>query len=381
MRGENMKKIYITSLHLMHGGVEMAITAVSNALVRRGYEVEILCTYNLGEPAYPLDSRVQVTYLTNVRPNRDEFKQAIREKNLLGILREGLYAVRVLRLKRKVLINQFRNIRDGIIISTRNEDSVLLSRYGQKGVRKIAQLHHDHCFDQKLLRDFRNNYNNIDIFTLLTPKLQQEVSEIMKNNPRTQCVTMPNFLPATEAMADVAVENQVVAVGRLDPVKGFLRLIQLWKSVYEKTGTVLKIIGGGNQREELEKEIAALGLENAVVLTGMMDHNAVLAEMKKSVFYAMSSLNEGFGFVIIEAMAQGTPVIAYDVRVGPCAIITEGKDGFLIPDGNAQAFAEKAIALIENSDLRAQMSQGALARAEDFTEEAIMNIWEKILTV
>ena len=54
----------------MHGGVEMAITALSNALVRRGYEVEILCTYNLGTPAYPLDSRVQVRYLTQVRPNR-----------------------------------------------------------------------------------------------------------------------------------------------------------------------------------------------------------------------------------------------------------------------------------------------------------------------
>ena len=93
------KKIYITSLHLSHGGIEMAITALSNALVRRGYEVEILCTYHLGEPAYPLDSRVQVTYLTDVKPNREEFKRAIQRKNLPGIFREGLYAVRVLRLK------------------------------------------------------------------------------------------------------------------------------------------------------------------------------------------------------------------------------------------------------------------------------------------
>ena len=45
-----MEKIYITSLHLMHGGVEMAISLLGNALVKRGYDVEILCTYNLGEP-------------------------------------------------------------------------------------------------------------------------------------------------------------------------------------------------------------------------------------------------------------------------------------------------------------------------------------------
>lgn len=374
-------KVSITALHLMHGGIEMAITALSNALVRRGYPVEILCTYRLGEPAYALDSRVQVTYLTDVHPNREKFKQAIRQKNLPGIFREGLYALRVLRVKKKVLIEQFRNIQEGVIISTRNEDSVLLSKYGQKGVLKIAQLHHDHCFDKKLYRDFVQNYNNIDIFTLLTPQLQQEVAEMMKDNHNTKCIVMPNFLPDAPACPESAQrENQAVAVGRLHPVKGFLRLIRLWKPVYEKTGTVLKIIGGGEQQEELEKEIIAQGLENAVILTGMLDHNTVLAEMKKSVFYAMSSLNEGFGFVIIEAMAQGTPVIAYDVRVGPCAIITDGKNGFLIPDGNAQAFAEKAIALIENSDLHAQMSKGALERAEDFTEEAIMNIWEKILT-
>lgn len=374
------KKVSITALHLKHGGIEMAITSLSNALVRRGYEVEILCTYNMGKPAYPLDSRVQIKYLTDVRPNREEFKQALRSKNLPGILREGVYAVRVLGLKKQVLKKQFKSIREGVIISTRNEDTVLLSRYGREGVRKIAQLHHDHNFDQKLLRDFKKNYKNIDAFTLLTPQLQQEVSEIMKNNRRTRCVTMPNFLPEMDVPAgNTILENQVVAVGRLHPEKGFLRLIQLWKSIYEQTGTILKIIGDGNEREALQKEISQQGLEKAVILTGAMDHDAVLAEMRKSVFYAMTSLNEGFGFVIIEAMAQGTPVIAFDVRVGPRAIITQDVDGFLIPDGDEKAFAEKAVALINNPEKRAEMSCAALIRAKDFTEEAVMQEWERLL--
>ena len=373
-------KIYITSLHLMHGGVEMAITALSNALVRRGYEVEILCTYNLGTPAYPLDSRVQVRYLTQVRPNREEFKQAVRQKNIPGIVREGLYAVRVLRLKKQVLIEQFRKIRSGVIISTRNEDSVLLSRYGNAGVRKIAQLHHDHCFDKKLLRDFTNNYENIDVFTLLTDQLQQEVAEMMKNNRRTKCVTMPNFLPAGEEKApDVTAENQVVAVGRLHPVKGFLRLIRLWKPVFEQTGTVLKIIGGGEQQEELEKEIAAQGLEDGVILTGSMEHDRVLEEMKKSVFYAMTSHSEGLPFVMIEAMSQGLPAIAYDVRVGPRAVIEDGKNGFLIAEDDEKAFAEKAVLLIKDPEKRAQMSSAALKRADDFTEEAVVAKWEALI--
>lgn len=371
------KKIYITSLHLMHGGVEMAITALSNALVRRGYQVEILCTYNLGEPAYPLDSRVQVRYLTGVHPNREEFKQALKQKNIPAIIREGLYAVRVLWLKKKVLIEQFRSIREGIIISTRNEDSVLLSKHGNEGVLKIAQLHHDHCFDKKILRDFARNYQNIDIFTLLTDQLRQEVAEIMKGNHRTKVITMPNFLP--EMKTETAEPtNQAVAVGRLHPVKGFLRLIRLWKPIYERTGTVLKIIGGGEQRQELEQEIAAQGLQGGVVLTGAMEHDRVLEEMKKSVFYAMTSLNEGFGFVIIEAMSQGIPVIAYDVRVGPRAIIEDGKNGFLIPENDEKTFAEKAALLITNPKKRAQMSMAALKRAEAFSEKTILDKWEAL---
>lgn len=372
-------KVYITSLHLSHGGIEMAITALSNALVSRGYPVEILCTYNLGEPVYPLDSRVKVTYLTDVRPNREEFKKAVRQKNIPGIVREGLYAVRVLHLKKQVLKEQFRKIREGVIISTRNEDSVLLPKYAREGVLKIAQLHHDHCFDKKLLRDFANNYGNIDIFTLLTDQLQQEVAEIMKDNQHTKCVTMPNFLPAAEEKTqDVTAENQVVAVGRLHPVKGFLRLIRLWKPVFEQTGTVLKIIGGGEQLEELENEIAAQGLQDGVILTGAMEHEKVLEEMKKSVFYAMTSHSEGLPFVMIEAMSQGLPAIAYDVRVGPRAVIQNDMNGFLIAENDEKAFAEKAVLLIKDPEKRAQMSRAALKRAENFSEETVVAKWEAL---
>ena len=373
------KKIYITSLHLMHGGVEMAITALSNALVKRGYQVELLCTYNLGEPAYPLDDRVQIRYLTDVHPNRDEFKQAIRSKNLLAILRAGRSAVRVLRRKKQVLIEHFKKIREGIIISTRNEDSVLLSKYGNESVLKIAQLHHDHGFDRKLTEDFAHRYQNIDYFTLLTPQLQQEVAEMMKNNRRTKCVAMPNFLPEQQNTPDVPLENQAVAVGRLHSEKGFLRLIQAWKPIHEATGTVLKIIGGGDQRETLEQEIAAQGLQEGVILTGAMSHGGVLEEMKKSVFYAMTSHSEGFGFVIIEAMEQGTPVIAYDVRTGPRAILEDGTNGFLVTDGDAKSFTEKALQLIRNPQLREQMSQAAKKRAADFTEDAVLRQWESLL--
>ena len=161
-----MKTVYITSLHLQHGGVEMAIASLANALIKRGYSVEILCTYNLGEPAYPIDSRVNITYLTDVHPNRDEFLEALRTHNFVRILSQGIYSLRVLYLKYSTMVKTIKKISDGVVISTRNEHSVILSKYGQESVKKIAQLHHDHMFDRKLLKDFQNHYGNIDYFVL-----------------------------------------------------------------------------------------------------------------------------------------------------------------------------------------------------------------------
>ena len=105
-----MKTVYITSLHLQHGGVEMAIASLANALIKRGYSVEILCTYNLGEPAYPIDSRVNITYLTDVHPNRDEFLEALRTHNFVRILSQGIYSLRVLYLKYSTMVKTIKKI-------------------------------------------------------------------------------------------------------------------------------------------------------------------------------------------------------------------------------------------------------------------------------
>ena len=376
-----MKKIYITSLHLQHGGVEMAITLLANALVKRGYAVEILCIYHLGEPVYEMDDRVKVTYLSNVHPNREEFKDALAQHNICGIIREGIYAMKVLYLKKNLMVKKFREIDEGVIISTRNEHSVLLSKYGQNNVKKIAQLHHDHNFNRRLLEDFRNHYKNIDIFVLLTDLLKQEVENVMKENKHTKCVVIPNFLK-DELYKKSEHSNgrpQIVTVGRLHEVKGFQRLIKTWKEMDFKDDVVLKIIGEGEEREELEKLIAEYHLEGRVVLTGAMNHDSVMSEMQKSILYVMTSYSEAFPFVLIEAMANGLPIVAYDVRVGPGAIIKDSLTGFLVPDGDEDEFRNRVELLVEDTELRKKMSDSALERSRLFMENTVMEKWLDIL--
>lgn len=374
-----MKKVYITSLHMMHGGVEMAITLLANALVEQGYAVEVLCIYNLGHPVYHLDERVKITYLTNVHPNKEEFKDAVHRKHLIRILKEGFYSVKVLFLKQKVMVQKFKEIDDGVIISTRNEHSVLLSKYGKANVKKIAQLHHDHRFSKKLIKDFQNNYSKIDYFVLLTESLKKEIDEMMQKNSHTRRVVIPNFLESIPVKGYLDVKNQVIAVGRLDEVKGFERMINLWGKLQIENKPVLKIIGNGDEKDNLQKLIQVNHLEDEVKLMGAVEHDKVIQEMEQSILYMMTSYTEALPFVLLEAISVGLPVIAYDVRVGPKAIIDDGMNGYLIPDNDERKYLHCLEKLLKDERLRGQMSAAAIKKAQTFSKESVLKKWIRIL--
>ena len=127
-----MKTIHILALHLAYGGVEKAIISMANLFVEK-YDVEIICVYNMpGSPAFPLDSRVKVRYLLDENPNREEWKDAVRRKDPVAFIRESIKSVRVLAGKKLAVIDTIKSIHDGILITTRHEDNLVLSNTGTK---------------------------------------------------------------------------------------------------------------------------------------------------------------------------------------------------------------------------------------------------------
>ena len=377
-----MNKIYFTCLHLNHGGVEMAISLLSNALCKRGFDIEILCTYNFGKPAYQIDPKVKITYLTKVLPNREEFHIALKSKNPFAIIKEGIRSLQVLYQKKHCLKRAIMQIKEGIVISTRHEDTLLLSKYGSSNLLKIAQLHHDHHFDKKLFHDFKHNYGTIDYFVLLTDSLRDEVSELMRPyNLRTKCITIPNFLPFEDECKLESKQKQVVAVGRLHTDKAFHRLIDAWSIVYEShPDWTLKIIGDGPLKSNLYEQAAALGLNDSITFTGPLSHEQVMEEMAYSSIYAMTSITEAFPFVLLEAMYNYLPIVAYDVRVGPPALVRDGETGYLVPDNDATAFSKALCQLIENPELISAFQNNAHEFVQNFSEESVVKLWLTILS-
>lgn len=376
-----MNKIYILALHLAYGGIEKAIVNTANLLSER-YEVEIISVYNMPDsPAFPLSDRVKVRYLLKDIPNKEQWKKSLRDKRPLLFIRESLRAVKILAAKKLVLIRAVRGIKHGVVISTRHEDNMLLSRYGRPDVGKIAQLHHDHKFDEKLLEGFKKGYGNIDVFMLLTPGLVGELAGVMVDNRHTRLVAVPNFLEKFPENAEAGNrEKLILSAGRLEPVKGFDRLIEAFAAVRENEPEwKLVILGEGADRGKLQQLIEQKGIEDCVSLPGKADFSEVEQYMSKASVFAMSSHSEGLPFVLVEALSCKLPVVAYDVRVGPAAVIGGSGAGILVEDGKTEEYAAALLRLIQDEKIRLEMAEAAALRADYFSRENVSRLWYELL--
>lgn len=357
--------------------MQMMVTQMANALSAKGYEVEILCTYNLGKPAFKVDDAVRIRYLTNYTPNREAFYNAIKSFHISKAIQEGIKSLKILYAKRKVLINEFRKIKEGIIISTRNEDSVLLSRYGHKEVLKIAQIHHEVHRGDPVYKDLMSRYKNIDTIVLLTEEQKHEIQkDLEKRGIQVPCAAIGNFIVPRTSKATEHRENTILSVGRLHEEKGFLRLLEMFSQVHKVCPDWrLVIVGDGAQKEILMDTAKRLMIDEHVLFAGALSNEEIRLRMAKASIYAMTSHREGFGIVLLEAMDEGLPVISFDVRMGPRAIINHGVQGYLIEDGDLNLYQESLMKLIRDVNLRKTMGEAGSVKATEFYDKHIIEKW------
>lgn len=173
--------------------------------------------------------------------------------------------------------------------------------------------------------------------------------------------TPPETLPSGQKL--------IVACGRLNPQKGYSYLLDAFKDVSASLKAQLWILGEGELRASLESQIKSLGLTDSVRLLGFKTNP--YQYIARADLFVLSSLFEGFGNVIVEAMACGTPVVATDCPYGPAEIITPGVNGLLVPPADSPALSAAILQVLENPELGQQLAQGGEKRASDFQAVAI----------
>lgn len=171
--------------------------------------------------------------------------------------------------------------------------------------------------------------------------------------------------------------KKAIAVGRHSYEKGYDRMFAIWKQVTDKyPDWVLDVYGDDNPAYNIKQIAIDYGLaSNVNFLPPTKD---ILSAYKNASIYVMTSRFEGFGMVLLEAMACGVPCIAYNCPVGPAQIINNNEDGFLIEDGNTAAFVTSLSALIENHELRSQMGAKAKISSQNYNIDVIMQQWDAL---
>ena len=168
----------------------------------------------------------------------------------------------------------------------------------------------------------------------------------------------------------------IVAAGRLTEQKAYEDMLSIFKNVNESVPTRLIILGEGPDREKIEKQVQDLSLGDSVLMPGFVDNP--FAYMGKADLYLSTSRWEGFHLTIAEAMACGTVPVATDCDYGPREIITDGKNGRLLPVGDVKGISKSLVELLRNKELRDLMSVHAKSRAMDFNVDNIVNDYESM---
>jgi len=195
---------------------------------------------------------------------------------------------------------------------------------------------------------------------------------------RVRVKVVPNHVAYYPKALPVASREvgRILAVGRLHPQKRFDRLIDAFALIAQKYPQWhIDIFGRGAEKYTLLQQVNALHLEKRVFIYDPVDD--ISSEYKRSQFLVLSSDYEGFGLVIAEAMACGTPVVSTNCPFGPAEIIEDGVTGLLC-ELNAQHLASKIEWMITHDDEREAMRCAAYQSAATYQKEHVLSLWQSV---
>jgi glycosyltransferase involved in cell wall biosynthesis len=151
----------------------------------------------------------------------------------------------------------------------------------------------------------------------------------------------------------------VTTVAMLRPNKGHDILLAAAALVLcNHPGTRFILVGDGSQRQALEAQCRALGVEKNVVFKGTLPHAQVEDILAQSDVFVLPSLHEPLGIAVIEAMAWGLPLIA-TAAGGILDLVQDGYNGLLVPPGDVASLAQALDGLLSDSELRSRLAGAA----------------------
>lgn len=378
MINKPLKLVYLTPALYMAGGVERVLTLKANYFAEHfGYDVTIILTEGKGKsPFYPLSDRIKVV---NLDIGFEQLWNCSFLKKIFVYLKKQ-------RQYKKALTAELMKLCPDITVSLlRREINFLIGI--KDGSKKIGELH----VNRLNYRNFEANDTNfikqifaklwmsnlvkqlkrLDRFVVLT-------EEDMLAWPELQNVSVIpdplSFVPTAQSSLSV---KRVIAVGRYVYQKGFDLLLQAWAKIERQCPDWMLVVYGDGDRAPYEQMMRNLGIDTSRCLLNGPTTD-IQREYVNSSLFVFTSRFEGFGMVLVEAMACGLPVVSFACPCGPKDIVRDGEDGFLVENGNIDELVQQLMKLMVDHRLRTAFARHAQQNAQRFNIEQTALRWKSV---
>jgi GalNAc-alpha-(1->4)-GalNAc-alpha-(1->3)-diNAcBac-PP-undecaprenol alpha-1,4-N-acetyl-D-galactosaminyltransferase len=353
---------------LAAGGAERIMSIMANYWAEKGWYVTLLTLDDGSEPSFfDLHPRVNHRTLGIASKSSSLLIGALKNFYRVYILREAIKAS-----KPHIVISFMDRTNVLTVLATAGLHlSVIVSEHCDPYCASIGKI-------WELLRDLL--YSRATYVIALSERALSYFGSSVR--ARGRVIPNPVVLPSGEAgrggSSEDSIPKIVMAMGRLDYVKGYDMLLHAFTKVApHHPEWFLEIWGEGPLRADLEALRDQLGLDGRVRFPGKTKHP--LEKMKCAALFVLSSRTEGFPVALCEAMACGLAVISFDCPSGPREIIRHGMDGILVPAGDVNALAIVMDRLMTDASVRQYLARQAPEVLVRFGLEKIMRMWEELI--
>ena len=361
-------KVLVLHGHLSMGGEERVLLSVLKNLVELNYDVDLLITWNHGEN----------NLFENEIPEKVNYKFLFDNYNGKNKLIKEIYRIRAKATYLKKVEKIIKENKYDVII----DYSSNLLKYNNFDIKVpvFAWIHFSLTFGEKLSADkiekYKKQYKKYDKILAICDTMRDEFVEILgMDKNKVELVYNPIDLEAIRKKAeniDKKYENYLkqdyfLQVSRLTEQKQPEHLVDIYYKLKQRgIKEKLYFIGNGEKVELIKQKIKEYKLENDVILLGQIENPYPF--FKNAKLFVHTGKYEGLPTVLLESLAFGTPVVAYDCPTGPKDILGKNSEyGKLIPLNDKDVFVEKVCELVNDDEKYKNYRKISLVRADDFS--------------
>ncbi|MEY8688018.1 glycosyltransferase [Bacteroides sp. AN502(2024)] len=229
---------------------------------------------------------------------------------------------------------------------------------------------------------YHRGYESAHRMVLLSRGFRQQFLDYARITDGSKLRFIPNMLSFSAFLSETEIphkEKIVLVVARLEETqKRISHILRIWQQIEQSSGNkdwTLHIVGHGMDEARYYRLVRQLGLQR-VTFHGRQNPEPYY---RRASLFMMTSRSEGWGLTLTESQQMGVVPLAYDSYSSLRDIITDGYNGFIIPDTDINTYASRMLELMNNDELRRKIACQAIESAHRFEPATVADKWVKVI--